>query len=90
MDLHYLQRTSIIYEPIVIYIDRKKLELDKDFRLSGKKISFTKNVTGNINIRYYVLADRVGFKIEMYREEPLKVGNTARLMSFLALGKVVK
>lgn len=86
----FKDRTSIIYEPIVIYIDRKKLELDKDFRLSGKKISFTENVTGNINIRYYVLADRVGFKIEMYREEPLKVGNTARLLSFLALGKVVK
>jgi hypothetical protein len=86
----FKDRTSIIYEPIVIYVDRKKLELDKDYRLSGKKISFFENVTGNINIRYYVLADRVGFKIEMYREEPLKIGNTARLLSFLALGKVVK
>lgn len=86
----FKDRTSIIYEPIVIYVDRKKLELDKDYRLSGKKVSFFENITGNINIRYYVLADRVGFKIEMYREEPLKIGNTARLLSFLALGKVVK
>lgn len=86
----FKDRTSIIYEPIVVYVDRKKLELDKDFTISGKKISFNNNITGNINIRYYVLADRVGFKIEMYREEPLKVGNTARMLSFLALGKVVK
>lgn len=86
----FKDRTSVIYEPIIIYIDRKKLEYGNDFTLSGKKISFKDPVTGNINIRYYVLADRVGFKIEMYREEPLKVGNTARVLSLLALGKVVK
>lgn len=86
----FKDRTSIIYEPVLIYVDRKKLEYDKDYKLSGRKISFTKPVRGNINIRYYVLADRVGFKVEMYREEPLKVGNTAKLSSFLALGKVVK
>lgn len=86
----FKDRTSVIYEPVVIYVDRKKLEFDKDYTLSGKKISFREAVTGTINVRYYLLADRIGFKIEMYREEPLKIGNTARVLSLLALGKVVK
>jgi hypothetical protein len=86
----FKDRTSIIYEPIIIYVDRKKLEYGNDFTLSGRKVSFKEPVSGNINIRYYVLADRVGFKVEMYREEPLKIGNTAKVLSLLALGKVVK
>ncbi len=83
-------RTSVIYEPFLIYVNGRKLELDKDYRVVGRKISFSEPVSGNINIRYYVLSDRVGFKIEMYREEPLQIGNTARVLSLLALGKVVK
>lgn len=86
----FKDRTSVIYEPVVIYVDRKKLEFGADYTLSGRKLSFKEPITGNINIRYYVLSDRIGFKIEMYREEPLKIGNTARVLSLLALGKVVR
>lgn len=86
----FKDRTSVIYEPFLIYIDGRKYEYGKDYTVVGKKISFTEPVSGNINIRYYTLSDRIGFKLEMFREEPLNIGVTARVLSILALGKVVK
>lgn len=86
----FRDRTSVIYEPFLIYVDGRKLEFDRDYTVVGKKVSFVEPVSGNVNIRYYTLSDRVGFKIEMFREEPLNIGTTARVLSVLALGKVVK
>jgi hypothetical protein len=86
----FKDRTSVIYEPFLIYINGRKYEYEKDYTVVGKKISFTEPVSGNINIRYYTLSDRIGFKLEMFREEPLNIGVTARVLSVLALGKVVK
>jgi len=86
----YKYNPSIIYEPFVIYVDGRKLEYLKDYTTSGKNLTFNNEISGNITIKYYKLADNITFKINMFRYNQKINDKSPMVASITALGKVAK
>jgi len=81
---------SILYEPFVIYKDAVKLEKEKDYTVNGREVIFSEAVSGNVVVRYYVLADNLTYKIDMYRLDPTRTDTSPKVLHILGLTKVVK
>lgn len=79
---------SIIYEPFIIFDDGEKLVSGEDYTVSGRRVSFNEPIAGNLQIRYYTLADSLGYEVEMLSIDPTRVDTTPRLTSILGLAKV--
>ena len=89
--LYYFQANeSIIYEPFIIYLNKYKLVYNKDYTIQGNTIVFNKLIEGQLNIHYYILADNLAYKIEMFRTDPTNNETTSRITDIISYCKVVK
>lgn len=85
---YFNDRASIIYEPYIIYNEGNKLEFGKHYDVQGRRIIFKVAISGNVQIRFYTMADNIAYQVEMLGLDPRRDDTTGRLLSLNGLLRV--